>query len=146
MRAQTYRFMGFFNWDWWLDAVDQVHSFVNPHIRATFKEIDEREQRIKKGLPVGPERSDLLWSMANNCRDEELLRSQLCLIIVPNNDTTSMFLSHCIWYLARHPAEWQKLRKEVLNIGDSPITFELLRTMPHLNGVMNESELMSATP
>jgi cytochrome P450 monooxygenase len=140
LRAQSHRFMWAFNWNWWLNAVDEVHAFVNPHIRATFKEIDEREKRIKEGLPVRPERTDLLWSMASNLRDEELLRSQLCLIIVPNNDTTSIFISNCIWYLARHPDAWEKLRQEVAALGDAPLTFEILRNMKYLNGVLNESK------
>jgi hypothetical protein len=73
--------------------------------------------------------------------DLEGLRSQLCLIIVPTNDTTSMFIANCIWYLARHPEAWEKLRHEVAALGkDAPLTFDVLRTMPYLNGVMNESE------
>jgi cytochrome P450 monooxygenase len=140
LRAQTYRVMWAFNWDWWLNAVDEVHAFVNPHIRSTFKEIDERERRIKEKLPVGPERSDLLWSMATNLRDEELLRSQLCLIIVPNNDTTSIFISNCLWHLARYPKAWEKLRQEVSALGDKPLTFEILRNMTYLQGVLNESK------
>jgi cytochrome P450 monooxygenase len=85
-----------FNWNWWLKAVDEVHDLVNPHIRATFEEIYKRERRIEQGLPIEPERSDLLWSMASRLRDEEQLRSQLCLIIVPNNNTTSIFISNYI--------------------------------------------------
>lgn len=140
LRAQTYRFMWAFNWNWWLDAVDEVHAFVNPHIRSTFTEIDERERRVQKSLDVGPERTDLLWSMATNLRDEEQLRSQLCLIIVPNNDTTSIFISNCLWYLARHPEAWKKLRLEIANLGEKPLTFETLRGMKYLEGILNESK------
>ncbi|KAF3491692.1 Cytochrome P450 52A13 [Arthroderma uncinatum] len=139
LRAQSHKFMWAFNWDWWLKAVDEVHAFVNPYIRATFKEIDEREQSAKLGLSLAPERSDLLWSMASSLRDEELLRSQLCLIIVPNNDTTSIFISNCIWYLARHPNSWERLRQEVAALGDVPLTFEILRNMKYVNGVLNET-------
>jgi len=140
LRAQTYRFMWAFNWDWWLKAVYEVHDFVNPHIRSTLKEIEEREQALREGKPVEPERTDLLWSMATHLRDEEELRSQLCLIIVPNNDTTSIFIANCLWYLARHPEAWEKLRKEVAALGDKELTFEVLRNMTFLNGVLNESE------
>jgi hypothetical protein len=52
-----------------------------------------------------------------------------------------MFIANCIWYLARHPEAWEKLRHEVAALGkDAPLTFDVLRTMPYLNGVMNESE------
>ncbi|KAK6822863.1 hypothetical protein PG987_014408 [Apiospora arundinis] len=94
-----------------------------------------------RASPLGPERTDLLWLMAGQMRgDLEGLRSQVCLIIVPTNDTTSMFISHCIWFLARHPDSWEKLRQEVAALGkDAPLSFEALRTMPFLNGVMNET-------
>ncbi|EHK20480.1 uncharacterized protein TRIVIDRAFT_49165 [Trichoderma virens Gv29-8] len=143
LRIQMYKFLWAFNWNWWLKAVYEVHDFVNVHIRSTYKQIEEREQRIKDGLPVGPERVDLLWYMASHVRDEEELRSQLCLVFVPNNDTTSIFISNCIWHLARDPEAWQKLRKEVLEYGDKPVTFESLRNMPYLNGVLNETHRLT---
>ncbi len=138
-RAQTYKILWAFKWDWWFEAVEKVHGFLNPYIRSTLKEVAERQQRITHGLPVGEERTDLLWSMATMLPDEEELRSQLCLIFVPNNDTTSIFLGHCLYYLARNPDAWQKLRDEVTAIGDRPVTFEMLRNLKHLNGIMNES-------
>ncbi|KAL6895172.1 cytochrome P450 [Trichoderma longibrachiatum] len=143
LRIQMYKFLWAFNWKWWLKAVYEVHDFVNVHIRSTYKELEQREQRIKDGLPVGPERVDLLWYMATHVRDEEELRSQLCLVFVPNNDTTSIFISNCIWHLARDREAWQKLRKEVLDYGDQPITFESLRSMPYLNGVLNETHRLT---
>lgn len=140
MRAQFYMMMWAFNWTWWYKAVAEVHEFINVHIKSTYKQLEEREQRVKDGLPVEPERTDLIWYMASNLRDEELLRSQLCLVFVPNNDTTSIFISNCIWHLARHPEAWEKLRQEVLDHGDAPLTFEVLRNMKYLNCVLNESE------
>jgi cytochrome P450 monooxygenase len=143
LRTQAFRFMWVFNWDWWLAAVAEVHEFVNAHIRATYAEMDERDRQLRQGMEVGPERTDLLWSMASQLRDDEAaLRSQVCLIIVPTNDTTSIFISNCIWFLARHPDAWEKLRQEVAALGeDAPLTFDVLRNMTYLNGIMSESEL-----
>ncbi|RYP62899.1 hypothetical protein DL770_009508 [Monosporascus sp. CRB-9-2] len=141
LRAQSHRFLWAFNWNWWLTAVDEIHGFVNGHIRATFAEMDERDRKQSKGMELEPERTDLLWTMARQMRgDEEGLRSQVCLIIVPTNDTTSIFISNCIWYLARHPDAWEKLRQEVMALGkDAPLTFDILRNMTYLNGVLNET-------
>lgn len=142
LRVQFYRFIWAFNWNWWLDAVYKVHDFVNVHIRSTYAEIEARKQAIAEGKEVGPERTDLLWFMASNVPEEEELRSQLCLVFVPNNDTTSIFISNALWHLARHPEAWQKLREEVLACGDEQPTFESLRNMTYLNGVMNESKYL----
>lgn len=142
LRAQSHRFLWAFNWNWWLTAVEEIHEFVNGHIRATFAEMDERDRKRSKGMELSPERTDLLWIMAGQMRgDEEGLRSQVCLIIVPTNDTTSMLIANCIWYLARYPDAWTKLRQEVLGLGkESALTFDVLRNMTYLNGVINESK------
>ncbi|KAM3440025.1 hypothetical protein NHJ13734_003460 [Beauveria thailandica] len=138
-RAQTHRILWAFDWSWWFEAVEKVHGFLNPYIRSTLKELEERQQRIKDGLPVDEERTDLLWSMATMLPDEEELRSQVCLIFVPNNDTTSMFIGHCLYFLARNSNAWKRLRDEVQAVGDAPITFEMLRNMKYLNGILNET-------
>lgn len=96
------------------DAMFEVHAFINPYIRSTLAELEERETRTKEGLPVGPERTDLLWSMVTNLRVEEELRSQLCLTFVPTNETTSIFISNCLYpgrlyHFARHPEAWLRL-------------------------------------
>ncbi|KAF4911602.1 Cytochrome P450 monooxygenase tenA [Colletotrichum viniferum] len=140
LRAQSHRFMWAFNWGWWLEAINDIHAIVNAHIIATYKELDERDLARKNGQERGPERTDLLWIMAQQMRNDlEGLRSQVCLIIVPTNDTTSMFIANCIWYLARHPEAWEKLRQEVAEHGNKPLTFDVLRNMVYLNGVMNET-------
>ncbi|KZL83307.1 cytochrome p450 52a13 [Colletotrichum incanum] len=139
LRAQMHQVMWLRNWDWWLKAVQEVHDFVNPQIEDTLRQIDERDHNVKNGLPAGPERQDLLWSMALMEKDQEQLRSHLCLILIANIDTTSIFISNCIWWLSRHPEAWEKLRREVLGHGDTPLTFETLRNMKYLNCVMNET-------
>ncbi|KUI71756.1 Nonribosomal peptide synthetase 14 [Cytospora mali] len=105
--------------------------------------MDERDRKRSQGMELEPERTNLLWTMAGQMRgDEEGLRSQVCLIMVPTNDTTSMFIANCIWYLARNPDSWEKLRQEFAALGkDAPFTFDVLRNMPYLNGVMNETSL-----
>jgi cytochrome P450 monooxygenase len=84
---QVVRMIKWFNWDWWLNAVYEVHAFVDTHITATYKEIETRKARIAAGEKVGPEREDLLWYTASHDSDYEDLRSQLALLLVPNNDT-----------------------------------------------------------
>jgi cytochrome P450 monooxygenase len=42
--------------------------------------------------------------------------------------------------VARRPEVWDKLRAEVLAIGDAELTFELLKTLKYTHAVMNESK------
>lgn len=71
------RFMWAFNWGWWLEAINDIHAIVNAHIIATYKELDERDLARKNGQELGPERTDLLWIMAQQMRNDlEGLRSR----------------------------------------------------------------------
>lgn len=143
MRIQMWKAVGLINWNWWLKAVSTVHEYVDEHITKAYEEIEERQTRLDQGLVVGPERVDLLWHMASNLADRTELRSQLCLLLVPNNDTTSIFISNCIWHLARRPDAWGKCRAEVLAHGDAPITFEALRGMKYVTGILNETHRLT---
>jgi cytochrome P450 monooxygenase len=137
LRLQWYKYLFLFRHQSWLDAVDMVHKYLDGHIDRTFAELAEFEKTGKS--PEQADRTDLLWHMASHLKDREALRSQLCLIFVPNNDTTSIFISHILWNLARRPDIYEKCRAEVEAHGDAELTFEALRGMKYLNAVMNES-------
>lgn len=145
-RMQLVRIIKWINWDWWLKAVQEVHDFVDGHITDTYKDIETRKKLIAAGEDVGPERQDLLWYMASHDSDHEDLRSQLSLLLVPNNDTTSIFISNAIWHLARHPEMWSRCREEVLaQVGPNPddaidkLTFSALRGMKFLMACLDET-------
>lgn len=124
---------------WWFEAIAYVHQFLDSHVKKTYQEIEEREKRVKAGLEVEPERTDLLWNMALNLRDDVVgLRSNIALIFAPNGDPTNSYITNAIWQLARHPAAWEKVREEVLAHGDAPLTFTALRNMKYLMAVLNE--------
>lgn len=137
LRLQWYKYLLLFRHQAWLDAVEMVHGWLNKHIDRTYEELEEYD-RLGKNPDSGP-RTDLLWYMASNLRDKEALQSQVCLIFVPNNDTTSILISHILWNLARHPQIYEKCRQEVLAVGDAELTFSVLRNMKYLNAVLQES-------
>lgn len=137
LRLQMSRFPWIVTTKKWLEAVATVHKFVDKHIDKALEEIE----RSKAATDSKHERSDLIWSMSQRLKhDRADLRSQMLLFFVPNNDTTSIFISNIFWNLARRPDVWAKAREEVLSAGTSPLTFESLRAMKYLNSVLNESE------
>lgn len=148
LRLQMSKWIWLFKSQKWTDAVKIVHDFVDGHLDKAFKEIDEREKSSASSpdqssvVEMQPERTDLLWSLAQKLRDDrEGLRSHLCILFVPNNDTTSIFVSNVFWNLARHPDIYAKVREEVLSYGeDAPLTYECLRSMKYMNAVFNESK------
>jgi cytochrome P450 monooxygenase len=70
----------------------------------------------------------------------------LSLLLVPNNDTTSIFISNTLWHLVRHPDAWARCREEVLTAvqGDDDeavgkLTFSALRGIKFLNACLDET-------
>lgn len=141
LRLQLSKWLWLSKWKTWNAAIEVVHEFIDNKIDKTYKEKAEKVTKSNK-----PERTDLLWTMVGNLpEDRERLRSEMLLLFVPNNDTTSIFISNVFWNMARHPEVYQKVREEVLAIGeDTPLTYETLRTMKYLDAVLNESKPVSS--
>ena len=152
LRLQMSKWLWMFKWKFWLDATNVVHEFIDRQVDKAYQERANKENaktvgvsqnESSFGIDLKPERTDLLWSMVGNVpEDRERLRSEMLLLFVPNNDTTSIFISNVFWNLARHPDVYAKVREEVLSVGeDAPLTYECLRSMKYLDAVLNESEI-----
>lgn len=149
LRLQMSKWLWLFRWKVWFGAIDIVHEFIDRQVDKAYKERAKAskegvssDKNSSFGVELKPERGDLLWSMVGNVpEDRERLRSEMLLLFVPNNDTTSIFISNVFWNLARFPEVYAKVREEVLSIGeDAPLTYEALRSMKYLDAVLNESE------
>ncbi|KKY25507.1 putative cytochrome p450 [Phaeomoniella chlamydospora] len=140
LRLQMNRMLFLYRDKTWFDAVAKVHKFVDAQIDKTFSELDERElARKNRKKPSSPERTDLLWVMAQQLRDKKALRSQILAVFVPSNDTTSILISNAFYALARHPKVWAKLREEVASVDPENLTWDTLRGMRYLNWILNET-------
>jgi len=147
LRLQMSKWLWLGRWRTWNSAIEIVHGFIDRQIDQTYQEKAEklRRQNLSNSrLNGGSERTDLLWNMVGNLpEDRERLRSEMLLLFVPNNDTTSIFISNVFWNLARLPEVYAKVREEVLALGeDTPLTYETLRTLKYLEAVLNESKLI----
>ncbi|EXM19867.1 Cytochrome P450, E-class, CYP52 [Fusarium oxysporum f. sp. vasinfectum] len=136
IRLLLHRVLWLFPWKTWYKVVGTIHSYVNKHIAKARAELKEREERISKGLPVGPERRDVCWHMVRELPNDDEVRSHLCLLFVPNNETTLIFLSNVMWNLARQPEIWERLRQEVKG---KELNFNSLRGMKLLQNVLTEA-------
>jgi cytochrome P450 monooxygenase len=135
-RLQMSKFMFLHHDKKWLASVKTVRDFVDGRIDKTLTELESRK---KLADPAVGERTDLLWDIARQLPDKESLRGQIMAVFIPSNDTTSILISNAMFALVRHPHVWEKLRREVLALGDLPLTFERLRGLRYLNYIINES-------
>ncbi|KAI9695122.1 MAG: hypothetical protein M1820_008890 [Bogoriella megaspora] len=84
---------------------------------------------------------DFLHSVAGSTQDRAAVRGQAINILVAGRDTTACLLSWIFFLLVRHPAVFEKLRKEVTaNCTDhSKLTRTDLRNMNYLQNVIKET-------
>lgn len=153
LRLQQYKYLFLFRYQSQLDAVAVVYDFLNRYLDRTWRELEEKEEKERENgdklsrretaVAERAERTDLLQSIAGQLQDKEALRSQLCLIFVPNNNITSIFISYILQNLARRPDIYARYRAEVLAYSDAELSFEALRSIKYLNAVIIESKYIS---
>ncbi|KAL9618678.1 MAG: hypothetical protein Q9160_006645 [Pyrenula sp. 1 TL-2023] len=81
----------------------------------------------------------LLYDMAKETSDKIDLRNQILNVFFPARDSTAIALSNTIYLLARHPRVWGKLPRDVLSLGDKPLTYETLKSLAYLRYTVNEA-------
>ncbi|KAL2832481.1 cytochrome P450 [Aspergillus cavernicola] len=120
------------------DATRRVHEVVDYYVH---KAIEAKRHPEKKE----PGRYILAEALAADNDDPKVLRDSMLNILLAGRDTTSSLLSSVFYFLARHPAIWEKLRHAIVDeFGDSQnpkadITHARLKDIPYLRYVLNEA-------
>jgi cytochrome P450 monooxygenase len=121
----------------WKEAYMKVHKYVDEQVvRALQATADQRSAPEK---PETKERYVLLDEMAKQVRDPIQLRYHILGVFNPARDTTSILVGNALFQLARHPQVWAKLRKTSLELGDTPLTFEKLKSLVDFRYVIHET-------
>ncbi|KAI1387796.1 cytochrome P450 [Hypoxylon trugodes] len=121
-------------------ACKRIHGFLDAYIEEAYRQLQvEKDTGKSATYENGKPRDDFLWTIARHVPDPLELRTQLTGVWIPSNETTSILMSNTIFALARHPEVVKKLRKEILDYGDKPVTFSGLRSLNYLRYVVNET-------
>lgn len=123
----------------------RVHEVIDYYVNLA---LQPKQAQATYATTKGPgsDRYIFLNSLASETQDPKMLRDSLLNILLAGRDTTASLLSSTFYYLARHPATWNRLRREVINMfGDSrhpvtEITQAKMRDIPYLRYVLNEGE------
>lgn len=132
----------------WPKACKITHDLADYYVD---KALRWRQECINQGKPhstdedVKDRRQQhiLLYDLAEQTGDRIELRNQILQALLAAQETTSNLLSNVFFLLSKHPTVWQRLRQEVLSLGDSEITVETLQNMKYLRNVLNESKFLS---
>ncbi|KAI5796428.1 cytochrome P450 [Geopyxis carbonaria] len=113
-------------------AYARVHKFIDRYVdRALAMPPKSTESAESTGPYV------FLNELAQATQDPLQLRSQLLNILLAGRDTTASLLGWTFYVLARHPAVYARLRREIL--ASDPLTsFERLKALPYLRHVLAE--------
>ena len=113
-----------------------VHEFVEKNISRARHEIDKISEK-----EATPTRFILAHELVKANEDEVDIRNQLLNTFLPAQEATGVALTNVFFQLARNPAVYLRLRKEILEYGsyDSSWTFERLKSLRYLQNVIQET-------
>ncbi|KAI1378806.1 putative N-alkane-inducible cytochrome P450 [Hypoxylon crocopeplum] len=90
--------------------------------------------------PEKGRRFNLLNELANETQDPRELRNETLHVLIAGRDTTGCLLGWVVYFLARHPAVFDRLRGDILQrFGDRPADFRSLNQVPYLQWIINET-------
>lgn len=121
------------------DAYTKVHQYVDEQVaRALRESVRDDNKTDSDDLPVR-RRYVLLDEMAKQVRDPIQLRYHVLAVFLPARDSAGIAVNNMLFQLARHPHIWTKLRKQALELGDTPLTFEKLKSLVEFRYVFHET-------
>lgn len=131
---------------WIFTAWDTTFQKLSSNVRAiVMKYIDEAIQRQRQdGKSNNSNRYIIVDELVKQLDDREEICNHLMNIFLPVRDAAATGLSGCLFHLARNPSAWDRLRNEVLAI-EGPVTRDILRSMPYMRAVLNESKSILKT-
>ena len=126
----------------WLESCAVTHKFADKFVQ---KALEYRRRRATRTAGSQPEETTkqespvLLHALSEQCEDPIELRNEILQALMAAQETTAALISNVFFLISRHPLVWQKLRKEVINLGKANLSVDCLQNMKYLSQVLNES-------
>lgn len=116
-----------------LHDVRLVNDFVDHYVRRGLLHSEHLDAEKSKG-----ERYVFLYELFKRTKDPVQIRSELLNVLLAGRDTTASLLGNLFFMLAKKPEIWEKLRREVLELGGTRPTYEQIKEMKYLRAALNE--------
>ncbi|KAI4265138.1 MAG: hypothetical protein L6R38_009627, partial [Xanthoria sp. 2 TBL-2021] len=130
----------------WREACKITHAFADKYVQ---KALEYRQSVMSDSSPNDKDNDDasrfgsrskpLLYHLALQTSSPLTLRNEILQALMAAQGTTAALLSNVFFLLARHPSVWQKLRQEVLALGDEEPDFDRLLHMKYLQNILKET-------
>jgi cytochrome P450 len=93
----------------------------------------------KEGIQAETNRKHVFsHELASRTSDKKRILDELMNVLLAGRDTTASLLGNLFFMLAKNPAIWQKLRREVAILQGRPPTYEQLRGLKYVQCCVNE--------
>ncbi|KAL8998408.1 MAG: hypothetical protein Q9169_002536 [Polycauliona sp. 2 TL-2023] len=133
----------------WREACKTTHAFADKYVHQAL----EYRQSVKPKSSSGKDDNDdddeesssgskskpLIYHLALQTSSPLTLRNEILQALMAAQGTTAALLSNVFFLLARHPVVWDKLRQEVLALGEEEPDFDRLLHMKYLQNVIKET-------
>jgi cytochrome P450 len=127
-----------------VDGTKYVHEYVQGYVKKTIEQ-NKRYAALGEKAETGS-KYVFLDHLAKTGYSEKKIQDELLNILLAGRDTTASLLAHLWYILARRPDIFNKLRAEVLSLGNKEPNFEQIKGMKYLQYCLNESQFLILIP
>lgn len=116
-------------------------EFAQQFVEEALYAVESGKEAREKGQPE-TKRQKYIFSheLAWRTSDKHRILDELMNILLAGRDTTASLLSNLFFMLAKHPAIWDKLRREVAGLQGRLPTYEGLRSLKYVQCCIDECE------
>lgn len=116
-------------------------EFAQRFVDEAYQTVEvQREQKEETEEVNTKQRHKHIFSheLASRTTDRHRVLNELMNVLLAGRDTTASLLTNLFFMLAKNPAMWDKLRREVAGLQGRPPTYEELRNLRYVQCCMNE--------
>jgi cytochrome P450 len=117
-----------------------AQQFVEEAVRAAGSDSDAQEKDSSKSR--NGQKYIFSHELARRTADKRRILDELMNVLLAGRDTTASLLSNMFFMLAKNPAMWAKLRREVATLEGRVPVYEELRNLKYLKCCMNECKMV----
>ncbi|GFF54000.1 cytochrome P450 52A3-B [Aspergillus lentulus] len=112
-------------------------ELVQRFVDEAFRAVENKGE--KKQVETGRQKRIFSHELAARTSDKQRVLDELMNVLLAGRDTTASLLSNLFFMLAKKPAIWDKLRREVVGLQSRTPTYEELRSLRYVQCCINES-------
>jgi len=123
----------------YLNGCKVAHEFLDFYVNQALVEKLPSSSQSELPEPGKIGQRSMIQGLAAQTDDRHYIRSQILQGMMAAQETTSALLGNTLFLLSRHPSNWQQIRSEALQKGQSLLTFDALSASKPIQNVLLES-------